>query len=89
LFGWRTRYWNFMLKLAKDTHGHAVEIELCHEPRAEPPECCPFVPGLQREDWSLEDPKGKPLERVREIRDDIRQRVDELLRVHEWQRGTT
>jgi arsenate reductase len=52
-------------------------------------ETCPFVPGLQREDWSLEDPKGKPLERVREIRDDIRQRVEELLRVHEWQRDTT
>jgi arsenate reductase len=52
-------------------------------------ETCPFVPGLQREDWSLEDPKGKPLERVREIRDDIRQRVEELLRVHEWQRGRT
>jgi arsenate reductase len=52
-------------------------------------ESCPFVPGLQREDWSLEDPKGKPLERVREIRDDIRHRVKELLRVHEWQRATT
>jgi arsenate reductase len=52
-------------------------------------EACPFVPGLQREDWSLEDPKDKPLERVREIRDDVRQRVEELLRVHEWQRSAT
>jgi arsenate reductase len=50
-------------------------------------EACPFVPGLQREDWSLEDPKDKPLERVRKIRDDVRQRVEELLSVHEWQRG--
>jgi arsenate reductase len=40
---------------------------------------CPFVPGLQRADWELEDPKGKAIERVREIRDDIRRRVSELL----------
>jgi arsenate reductase len=40
---------------------------------------CPFVPGLQRSDWVLEDPKGKPLERVREIRDDIRARVTHLV----------
>jgi arsenate reductase len=40
---------------------------------------CPFVPGLQRADWDLEDPKGKAIERVREIRDDIRRRVSELL----------
>jgi arsenate reductase len=52
-------------------------------------EACPFVPGLQREDWSLEDPKDKPLDRVREIRDDVRQRVAELLRMHGWQRAAT
>ena|SRR5262245_58801418 len=52
-------------------------------------EACPFVPGLQREDWSLEDPNDKPLDRVREIRDDLRQRVAELLRVHGWQRAAT
>ena len=40
---------------------------------------CPFVPGLQVEDWPLEDPKGKPIERVREIRDEIRRRVDQLV----------
>ena len=39
---------------------------------------CPYVPGLKVEDWPLEDPKGKPIERVREIRDEIRRRVDEL-----------
>ena len=33
---------------------------------------CPVVPGLRRDDWPLEDPKGKPVERVREIRDDVR-----------------
>ncbi len=43
-------------------------------------EACPVVPGLRRVDWPLEDPKGKPIERVRQIRDDVRQRVSELLR---------
>ncbi len=41
-------------------------------------ETCPVVPGLRREDWPLEDPKGKPIARVREIRDDIRRRVSKL-----------
>jgi arsenate reductase len=36
---------------------------------------CPAVPGARREDWPLEDPKGQPVERVRQIRDEIRQRV--------------
>ena len=30
-------------------------------------------------DWKLEDPKGKPLEKVREIRDEIERRVRELI----------
>lgn len=47
-------------------------------------EACPHVPGLERDDWPLEDPKGKPLERVREIRDDVRQRVAALLRTRGW-----
>ena len=40
---------------------------------------CPHVPGLRREDWPLEDPRGQPLARVREIRDDVRGRVRDLL----------
>lgn len=41
---------------------------------------CPVhLAGL--EDWSLDDPKGLPIERVREIRDAIKQRVEDL--VHE------
>jgi arsenate reductase len=40
---------------------------------------CPYVPGLRRDDWPLEDPKGKPIERVREIRDDIHARVHALI----------
>jgi arsenate reductase len=41
-------------------------------------EACPAVPGLKTEDWPLEDPKGKPIERVREIRDEVRRRVEGL-----------
>src|SRR5215471_2020457 len=35
-------------------------------------EACPVIPGLRREDWPLPDPKGKPMKRVREIRDEVR-----------------
>jgi len=47
-------------------------------------EACPVVPGLKRVDWPLEDPKGKTIERVREICDDVRARVTELLRMEGW-----
>jgi arsenate reductase (thioredoxin) len=50
-------------------------------------EACPVVPGLRRMDWPLEDPKGKPDARVREIRDDVRARVLELLRKEGWARA--
>jgi arsenate reductase len=40
---------------------------------------CPYVPGLRRDDWPLPDPKGKPMDEVRAIRDDIKQRVQALL----------
>jgi arsenate reductase (thioredoxin) len=40
---------------------------------------CPYVPGLQQEDWPLDDPKGRSLDDVRRIRDEIRRRVVELL----------
>jgi arsenate reductase len=43
-------------------------------------ENCPYVPGLTVEDWQLDDPKGKPLEQVRQIRDKIRNRVERLLK---------
>ena len=38
-----------------------------------------YVPGLQREDWPLPDPKGQTIERVRQIRDEIKARVLRLL----------
>ena len=36
---------------------------------------CPVVPGVKRDDWPLQDPKGQPVERVREIREEVRERV--------------
>src|SRR5258708_35926045 len=45
---------------------------------------CPVVPGAKRDDWPLEDPKGKPTEQVRQIRDDIERRVRSFLAEHEW-----
>ncbi len=47
-------------------------------------EQCPVLPGLRRDDWPLEDPKGKPIARVREIRDDVRGRVLALLQREGW-----
>jgi arsenate reductase len=49
-------------------------------------EACPHVPGLKRDDWPLEDPKGKPVERVREIRDEVRSRVSAFLAREGWLR---
>ena len=45
---------------------------------------CPFVPGLRRDDWALEDPKGRPMADVRKIRDDIRNRVGALIEREGW-----
>jgi arsenate reductase len=50
-------------------------------------EACPVVPGLRRMDWPLEDPKGKTVERVREIRDEVRARVAALLVAEKWAKG--
>jgi arsenate reductase len=47
-------------------------------------EQCPVVPGLQRDDWPIEDPKGKELARVREIRDQVKQRVQRLIEQRGW-----
>ncbi len=41
---------------------------------------CPYVPGLRRDDWPLRDPKGLSIDTVRIIRDEIRQRIQDLLR---------
>ena len=40
---------------------------------------CPHVPGLHCDDWPLQDPKGKGIEAVRVIRDEIKRRVSNLI----------
>jgi len=40
---------------------------------------CPVYPGRRYVDWELTDPAGQPIEVVREVRDDIRRRVEELI----------
>jgi arsenate reductase len=47
---------------------------------------CPVVPGVTRDDWPLEDPKGQPIEAVRAIRDAIRARVQVLVEKQGWAR---
>ncbi len=42
-------------------------------------DACPMYPGTRYVDWELDDPKGKDLEVVRRIRDEIRERVTSLL----------
>ncbi len=40
---------------------------------------CPYIPGRRYVDWELDDPAGRPLAEVREIRDEIARRVDRLV----------
>ena len=42
-------------------------------------DACPFVPGVRYLDWDLPDPKGRPVEAVRAVRDDIARRVSALV----------
>ncbi len=42
-------------------------------------DACPVFPGTRYEDWDLTDPKDQPIGVVREIRDDIRSRVEALM----------
>lgn len=42
-------------------------------------DACPIFPGKRYEDWQLTDPAGQPIDVVREVRDDIRGRVEELV----------
>jgi arsenate reductase (thioredoxin) len=43
-------------------------------------DACPYIPGKRYIDWNLPDPKGRPVEEVRALRDDIGQRVTALVR---------
>jgi len=40
---------------------------------------CPIFPGKRYEDWELVDPKGKSIDEVRPIRDNIKRRIEQLL----------
>lgn len=40
---------------------------------------CPVFPGKRYEDWELTDPAGQPLDVVRRVRDEIRERVEGLI----------
>jgi arsenate reductase (thioredoxin) len=42
-------------------------------------DACPYIPGKRYIDWELPDPKGRPLDEVRAIRDEIDRRVGLLL----------
>jgi arsenate reductase len=50
-------------------------------------EACPMVPGLERDDWPIDDPAGQPLDRVRQIRDELRARVERLVAAERWGRA--
>ncbi len=43
-------------------------------------DACPWISGARRDDWPLADPKGQPMVRVREIRDEVRAHVEALVR---------
>ena len=47
-------------------------------------EVCPELPGLRRADWPLDDPKGQPVERVRQIRDEVERRIRRLVADEGW-----
>lgn len=49
-------------------------------------EACPHVAGVERDDWPLADPKDRPLDEVRAIRDDVARRVEALVRSRGWAR---
>jgi len=50
-----------------------VAVSTCSE------EDCPVTPGVRRIDWNLPDPKDMPLEQVRQLRDEIEIRVEQLV----------
>jgi arsenate reductase (thioredoxin) len=43
-------------------------------------EACPYIPGVKRVEWNIPDPKGQQIEQVRTIRNEIHERVKQLLR---------
>lgn len=50
-----------------------VAVSTCSE------EVCPVTPGVRRISWVFPDPKNMPLEQVRQVRDEIEHRVEQLV----------
>jgi arsenate reductase len=42
-------------------------------------DACPVIPGKRYVNWHLPDPKSSPLDEVRELRDEIESRVEQLV----------
>ncbi len=60
------------------THGAVLLVTMgCGEQ-------CPIASGVGRDDWPVDDPKGRPIEEVRAIRDEIRRRVERLIVARGW-----
>lgn len=47
-------------------------------------ENCPYIPGLEIQDWPLPDPKGKSLDEVRKTRDRVKELIQELIEKKNW-----
>jgi arsenate reductase (thioredoxin) len=47
-------------------------------------EQCPYIPGAERDDWPLPDPRDQSAAQVRRIRDDVRARVAALIAKNGW-----
>ena len=45
---------------------------------------CPYIPGLEVQDWPLPDPKGKSLDEVGKTRDKIKELIQELIENKKW-----
>jgi arsenate reductase (thioredoxin) len=59
--------------------GHLVTLGCLHD--------CPFFAGVRLQDWPLDDPREQPVERIREIRDEIRRRVVAMIEANGWGRS--
>jgi arsenate reductase (thioredoxin) len=64
-------------------HPQRLDTELAHEADLVVTmgcgDTCPYIPGVRYLDWDLPDPKGRPIEAVRALRDEIAGRVDGLI----------
>jgi arsenate reductase len=57
---------------AEDVQWADVVVATCDD-------ACPVIPGKRYVNWQLPDPTGRPLEEVRELRDEIESRVEQLV----------